>query len=522
MDIIKTKKSEKVFISPISDTNSKKRRIWPKVVLVLAIILACALLLVAVVFFIYDYFKAKNSDTLVRFVPNTVQFYASIDKSKISNENLKYSDLILASKSAKNILPANLESTCGNKYAYANLDKANIFIFEDVNLELFKNNVISKGSAGFFDYRDIKINEVKLTNRNPFSYLEIDNYLVISDDEDALRKVIDAYIDQAKSLKYDKHFSQVNKKTLADSFLYVYSKKNNDLFALFPNFNALNNIDKFIFDNNYFFLTAKEKDSNIDLKIYSDLNLNKQLSLKEPFNFLPNKTILAYSGNNLQNTYQDLKKEADANINFLQFLNGFEDQFKNNYGLNFENALLPLFDNNFEFIVLSSKKDKTSWAIISEIDNENKLSAKMIDIENGLIKYFARQKPREKKIELADGSEGIELLPDTSKFKFVNKDFEIFKIRTLVSKDNKKDLDSFSYCLYDNKLLLASTNDSLKEILKSLDNKNAVISAQIKANNGLLYLNSLDFLNNFGIELKGDLTLGFEDGNSINGLIRLY
>ncbi|MDD3888213.1 MAG: DUF3352 domain-containing protein [Patescibacteria group bacterium] len=521
MDIIKTKKSEKVFISPISDSNSKERRIWPKVVLVLAIILACALL-VAAGFFIYDYFKAKNSDTLVRFVPNTVQFYASIDKSKISNENLKYSDLILASKSAKNILPANLGTTFGNKYAYANLDKASIFIFEDADLELFKNNVISKGSTGFFDYRDIKINEVKLPAQNPFSYLEIDNVLVISDDDDALRKVVDANFDQARSLRYDKYFSQVNKKTLTDSFLFAFSKKNNDLLALLPNFNVLNNIDKFIFDNNYFFLTAKEKDSNIDLKIYSDLNLNKQLSLKEPFKFLPNKTILAYSGNNLQNTYQDLKKEADSNINFLQFLNGFEDQLKNNYGLSFENDLMPLFDNNFEFVVLPDKKDKTSWAMISEVGNENKLSAKMVDIENGLIKYFARQKPREKKIELADGSEGIELLPDTSKFKFVNKDFEIFKIRTLVSKNDKKDLDSFSYCLYDNKLLLASTNDSLKEILKSLDNKNAVISAQIKANNGLLYLNSLDFLNNFGIELKGDLTLGFEDGNSINGLIRLY
>ncbi len=520
MDIIK--KKEQIFISPVQEIKGRKRHIWPRVILVLATILIIAGLLTLAGFFIFDYFKAKNSDSLVKLVPNNVQFYVYIDKSKISNENLKYNDLILASKIAKNILPNNLESVLGTESAYASLDKSNIFIFKDANLELFKNNVINNSKLSFFDYRDVKINNVRLANQNAFSYLEINNVLVISDNDDALRKVIDANFDQAKSLRYDKYFSQVNKKVLTDSFLYAFSRKNNDLFALLPNFNALNSIDKFIFDNNYFFLTAKEDNSNIELKIYSDLNLNKQLSLKEPFKFLPNKTIMAYSGNNLQNTYQDLKKEADSNINFLQFLNGFEDQLNNNYGLSFEKDLMPLFDNNFEFIILPGKKDKTAWAIISEVGNENKLSAKMVEIENGLIKYFARLKPREKKIELADGSEGIELLPDVSKFKFVNADFEEFKIRTLVLKDEKKNLDSFSYCLFDNKLILASINDSLKEILKSFKNENAVISAQIKANNGLLYLNSLDFLNNFGIELKGDLTLGFEDGNSINGLIRLY
>ncbi|MFA6295820.1 MAG: DUF3352 domain-containing protein [Patescibacteria group bacterium] len=521
MDIIK--KKEQVFISPVQEISGKKKKpIWLKVVLVLLGILVLAGILALAGFFVYDYFKAKNLDPLVKLVPNEVSFYAYTNRMNIGNETLKNTDLLLASKSAKNILPTNLEVALGSESAYALLRDAHIFIFKDANLELFKNNVINNANTSFFDYSNVKIYEVKLANQNPFSYLVINNILVISDNDDALRKVVDANVDQAKSLRNDKYFNEVNKKVLSDSFMYAFSKKTNDLLALLPNFSALNSIDKFIFDNNYFFLTAKEENSDINLKIYSDLNLNKQLSLKEPFKFLPNKTTMAYSGNNLQNTYQDLKKDANSNVNFLEFLDGFEDQIKNNYGISFENDLLPLFDNNFEFIVLPGKKDQTSWSVISEVDNEAKLSDKMGQVETGLIKYFARQKPREKKVELADGSEGIELLPDVSKFKFVNADFENFKLRTLIEKENKKDLDSFAYSFYDNKLILASSSDALKEILKSFQNQNSEINADVKANNGLLYLNSLDFLNNFGISLKGDLTLGFEDGNTINGLIRLY
>lgn len=516
MDIIK--KKEKVFISPVQEIKGKKRHIWPRVVLVLTIILIGAAILTFAGYFIFDYFKAKNLDSLVKLAPNNAETYIYLNKEKITNDVLKTNDFLFSNPKTLAYLPEGVFDSLGNENALVFFDNYSLLISKNQNFELFNNQTLKNAKISYFDYRNRSIYNVKVDNKN-FYYCQVGltgEYLALSDNDDILRKVVDANFDQKKSLKYDKYYTQINKKNIADSFLYLFSKKPSNLLGSVAKVNLPENLL-----GNFLFLEAKEKDSDISFKIYTDLALEKQISFKEPFKFLPNKAILAYSGNNLQKIYLNLKDEIN-NDESLAFLKTFDESVENAYGLNLNKDLLLFFDNNFEILVLPGKKDKNTYAAILEIKDENILSTKMKILEDGLIKYFARQKPREKRVVLSDGSEGIELLPDISKFKFVNFDFEKYKLRKLVEKKDNKKSDFFAYCFFEDKLFLASSSDTLKDVLKSLENSNAKFGSDVKANNGLLYLDSLNFLDNFGIELKGDLTAGFEDGNVVNGVVRIY
>ena len=174
-----------------------------------------------------------------------------------------------------------------------------------------------------------------------------------------------------------------------------------------------------------------------------------------------------------------------------------------------------------KFLFFLNKKKtarNSTWGIISEVQDEDLVQSKMQKIEEGLKQYYARLYPKEKEIELADGSTGIELIPDESKFKYDNVKFDDFSIRKMILKDSKKNLSAPAYCLSGDKLVLAGSDEILRNILKSLNNDQAKLDIDIKANEGLLYFNSLDLLGLKGFE--GDLIIGLNNGNSLEGILR--
>lgn len=230
--------------------NLQKEKRNKKLIIFIAVLIVL-IFGMGMIFAMYSNNIAKKS--MESFVPNDLVSFAIIDINKDSKQNIKLTEIAkrmgsdkvfsdyLQSLVLSGITPTDLkidENTfygwLGQKIAVGNIRVTNdrfskIFLVEIKNQELLNNflNIFNDSleKKGYVvnkeDFRDRQI--INITRKNNLSYTIYNNYLLVSEFPDGLKKMIDTKLGNNKSLAYDGNYKKAkNKLNNQDGVVFIY------------------------------------------------------------------------------------------------------------------------------------------------------------------------------------------------------------------------------------------------------------------------------------------------------------
>lgn len=446
-------------------------------------------------YFLFWQFFCKK-DNIIRFIPEEAIFYSWIDPSfrnalfKTGDFSNLEEDLQIKLDEVLNPYQLNfkedLEPILGDEVALAILPDKEKAVFLGViklkNKDL-KSNLEKKlvtRNTKEETYSGIKI--VSPLNDSAsllkFSYIFLEDYLVLSKEPSFLKNIIDV--------------KQGKRSSLAESSKY---KKFSHILPYSYSFYLFVEPDQFV--NR--FVSSEESTRYIFLKIFTFNIKEASLSLKlsgknlimrtyinkfkegnnyplKLVNYIPLKTILSFSGYNLEKEFEDLKNQLTSyNPLYLFYLTNLKEKIQKQYGLDIEDDLLSWMDKEYNLLVQSKSENEFSFGFIFQIDDIKKVQEKLAKLENVIENYYSQKYPKESNIILEDGTTAVELLPNTEAFQFKDLDFKDIKIRTISIPET---FENFSYAFYGNLVVFGTAENLVMSMVDACKGENQLIKEE--------------------------------------------
>lgn len=368
--------------------------------------------------------------------------------------------------------------------------------------EIFSN--FKKAEISQISQDTMKINLVRFPeSKLNFYYVILDRFLVLSKNEEPLFEVIKVFQNKNLSLasfkKFKKtvpfwenplfyfylNFSDVSKEALNQQ--EIFKKSANFL----PLYVFLKKIESLSFSINIY-------DNGIYFKGFTPYKNGSSKFLKS-LDFLPNEIAIAFSSFNLKKewfSFKDVLKKEDPIAGL--YLKNFEKKLNDEYKINLDEDIFPLFENEFE-IIFSSKDKKQNIGLVLELADKEKVQNKIKIIENAISHYYGLIFPKEQEMTLADGTKAIELFPNDESFQFKEEKFSESNI-SIRSIENPNAQYPFAFAFFENKLIFGTSKDVVEKIIsEKLGQKGLAFDSEFNESkkmvcadkniNGLIYIN---------------------------------
>jgi len=455
----------------------------------LIIIIAIFIMLIfglGMIFSMYSHNIAKKS--LESFVPNDLVSFAIVDIDKDSKQNVELAEIArrmgndavfsdyLQGLVLSGITPDDLKidkntfyGWLGKKIAVGNIRVTNdrfskIFLVEIKNQDLLNNFLSvfndSLAKKGYIvdkeDFRGRQI--VNITRKYNISYTVYDNYLLVSEFPDGMKKMLDTKLGKESALSYDGKYKKAkNKLKNGDGVVFIYGDVL-ELMKVFLKSNLKLDDDiigklKEIGGKYYAGARFSATDDKILAKIYMPelYKISDNKKIKPKFaDFVSSNTAFYMEGASLKPLLTSLVtgNSADPNAEFALIARGA----KLEYGIDL-NETLDIMGGQYGFYLAPDfTNEKIRLALIVDLKNKDNTQEKMTNAEGSITKLVGKY------------------LNDNKEVKFItrkNKDIT-YKVMNLP----KKAFD-LGYFIKDDKLIVFSS-EKILENLQSSDKLNSI------------------------------------------------
>jgi hypothetical protein len=400
--------------------NQKRNK---KLIIIIAILLVLIFGL-GMIFAMYSNNIAKKS--MESFVPNDLISFAIVDINKDSKQNVKLTEIAkrmgndktfsdyLQSLVLAGITPDDLkidENTfygwLGKKIAVGNIRVTNdrfskIFLVEIKNrdllnnfLNIFDDNLEKKGYV--VAKEDFRGNEItNITRKNNLTYAIYDNYLLVSEFPDGLKKMIDTKLGNGKALAYDGKYKKAkNKLNNQDGVVFVYGDVL-ELMKVFLKSNLKLDDDimgklKEIGGKYYAGAKFSASDDKILAKIYMPelYKISDNKKIKPKFaDFVSESTAFYMEGASLKPTLTSFVagNSPDPNAEFALISRGVELD----YGIDL-NEFLDLLSGQYGiYLAPDFTNEKIRVALMIDIKGKDNAQEKFNKVEGSLAKLIKK------------------------------------------------------------------------------------------------------------------------------------
>lgn len=516
----------------------KKNKGSQKYFILIIPILLVIILIIGGYFFYQKYLEAE--DKIINMVPAETLLYIHLNLNRANprvNEFLNYfqqnEDKIKETREEiyqeidnyLKLVNSNLEEDI-----LKNIDQeASLFLVEDrgklegvVAVEIrdpsaFEKEILTKLQGipldvQSQDYQNVKITKINLSLiktfgdilgdsidylPSEFSYAFLNNYFIISQQDNLVRKVIDlsqdsqSILGSSGSLKRKISKIQIFLENIFDYPLYIYL----DSQELATRFKDHNNLTVEILVNQvlenkvgkgYYKLSYNNGRLIGDFKAPARL---KKSSAFDPqisrglIQLIPPDYSLAISGINFSDTLGDLiRGDKGGLLDSKDYLEKLEEF----YHLDLMDDILPLLTNRGEIILQEEK----IALVFTDLDAQ-KAQERLSNLEDTLVKYLAYTYPQAKEKVLPDNTTSIELLPNPEIYQPEIIDFEG------ISLDRFRIEGKFEFLgtVLENKTIFTNSQDLMESIVVTYQNLTKVnLNEEIQACN-FDFKNLLGFLN---------------------------
>ncbi len=507
--------------------NLKKQKRNKKLIITIAIFLVLVFGL-GIIFSMYSLNIAKKS--IESFVPNDLISFAIVDINKDSKQNMKLTEIAkrmgndkafsdyLRSLVLAGITPDDLKidedtfySWLGQKIAIGNIRVTNdrfskIFLVEIKNQDLLNNflNVFTDSieKKGYVvdkeDFRGKQI--VNITRKKSLSYAIYDNYLLISEFPDGLKKMIDTKLGNNKALAFDrKYIKSKNKLNHQDGVVFVYGDVL-ELLKVFMKSNLKLDDDvlgklKEIGGKYYAGVRFSATDDKILAKIYMPelFKISDNKKIKPKFaDFVASDAAFYMEGSSLKPILTSLVagNSPDPSAEFALISRGA----KLEYGIDL-NEILDLFSSQYGFYLAPDfTNEKIRLALMLDLKDKNNAQEKMNSIEGSVAKLIGKYLNNDKEVSF------VARKNKNTTYKVINLPKKTFDL---------------GYFVKDDKLVIFSS-EKILENLQSGDKLNSVTDfKEFEKNKSeqLIYI-SIDSI------LKLSSNFGGDDNASVDSLAK--
>lgn len=334
------------------------------------------------------------------------------------------------------------------------------------------------------DYRGVPIYRYALSQT--FNFIFLNNYLIIGNNENVLKKAIDSHRDANAKLANNAKYQKIAQNLPNNNLIFAYidvekginflkgnegfmSEKGRELLAFEP----------FLRLYRAFGYTAIMENSNIAIQTFISLN-EEYLSGRDFINFdtkfranllsqMPQDVLMYAGGFNLKkqlHRYSELFS-AGGDVSYLIFEGTLRAQKNKYFGeeVNLEEDIYPLLEGEYAF-ALTGSSDETAVAILLELQDPLRDKDKIETITDSFIRKSAILAPKVIEVELEDGtiSEEIQTIPE--EIIRSTEDHHGYEINVLSIGSQSWGI---FYLIVDDTLLISTKKEHIKNLLDLVD-----------------------------------------------------
>jgi len=305
----------------------------------------------------------------------------------------------------------------------------------------------------------------------------IEDYLIISYSQEHLEAIIDTYQQKRASLAQQSAFNNINPLVLREKFAYLYLRPD-QLSGFLSQGSNLHILWKSLaakMPTAFITFEAKEKGLAVNLEAsYSDKKAGRRVS-KELIDVLPVETSGFIAGRDFDQEFFELKQDLVANSPVVEFyLNNLIRKTEERAKVEINSELLEYLGDEY-VVAFDNTNGQTNYNFIFKLKNQAVAVEKTKEVEEAISNYLGTVHPKKEEITLADGSKANELLPNKEAFPFTDLDYDGTTIRSVI---NPELTNNFSYALTDDKLLVSTSLESLKNMLTAISTPNKLLNKQ--------------------------------------------
>ncbi len=321
----------------------------------------------------------------------------------------------------------------------------------------------------------------------------LNNYLVIAQNEQQIKELIDEQIKPTTRVKDDSNYRRIADNLPQGSlvFGYINSDKLYETLAASPAFQGRRTKD--LLDLQPFLkifssegMTAFADNNKIKIQVFSNINrsaLNGSSYITYTDKYQGKLMELADQNPILLMGGHDLNKEIKRMGEIFQsgdksssliFDSILESQKQKYFGkdISLQEDIYPLLKNEY-LITAGNSMDKPDFSLFLKLNNKPEDAMHIEKIAQAFIKMSAIFSPKIQEVTLPDGSKGQEIVASTKEITKYDNNYSGTNITSL----NLGDLPwSVNYSVVDNTLIISTQVDSLHNIL---DRKNGTLKTSI-------------------------------------------
>lgn len=366
-----------------------------------------------------------------------------------------------------NISLSQLENLPSMVVKVKNPEKANEFLKNLKSKLELKGNAVSEST-----FREEKITKVE--GSNEISYAIVSSYLLISQKESGIKKMIDVSLGKENSLDDSKEYQKIVKKTKGKNEIVFCYFDLLELTGLFMNQLKIGEGD--FFEKVGYGSTAPAglvlvpKADGFKIKLFvSSENYNKDGdNFKETIvNEVPSDLVFYLEGRDLRPFLESLIVGKDANDNEANSrAEGIKRAIELEFGFNVDNDFLDLFKDQYSVVLFPGNEGgKPNLAFYFTQKDGKEAREKLLKLESTILNLLKKYKPDE------FGQER----------EFTTHKFEEVEYRYL----NLPDKYPFevAYSTFDDKTVFALTGEAMKQATKKVSKNESLESDRLFKNN---------------------------------------
>lgn len=292
----------------------------------------------------------------------------------------------------------------------SNIENIPIFVLEAKNpslagefLKILEENLNKRGYViTSEDFRGHKVT----SNRglSEISYAVFDNYLLVSEKSDGVKKMIDTALGRFTSIYEEENYKTVKKKLSEDESIVFSYFDPLELARSIPflNTSAIEPIERVGLRNRSNLrmgMSFIPNEYSIEAKLYSNKNYDsKDKKLKSKLSFakkIPQDVLLYFEDNNLQSLIENFLLNSDGDDPEVEIA-AMKKLAEMETGIDLDKDLFEHLSENYTLYMLpSSNKEQLDIVSIFEVENEDKFAENLNKIENSTLELLKKTKKGE-------------------------------------------------------------------------------------------------------------------------------
>ncbi|NQV13576.1 MAG: DUF3352 domain-containing protein [Parcubacteria group bacterium] len=321
------------------------------------------------------------------------------------------------------------------------------------------------------DYQGVEIVSIYDQEKKLLTHgLFLEDYLVISYSRVHLETIIKIHQQELTSLVQSANLKNFNPLALRNKFLYLYLQPeqltkyvpaDDDMYTLWS-------VAMADLQSASVTMEAKEGGLLFDMTAQKSTGGSSKRISQELIDHLPTDISGFTAGSDFGNDFSEFKQDLASKNPTAEFhLNNFQRNIEEKAQVDLDNDLFKYLNDEY-LIAFNPSDGGTSYSFVFKLKDEEQVKTQLAVLEEAVANYFGSVYPLKKEITLSDGSKAQELFSDQESFQFTDLDFSGMKIRSVANPDLS---NSFSYIILEDKLLVSTSLESLKNLLVAYDSQ---------------------------------------------------